>query len=54
MNEAEKRPARILPAEGEEGLYSQTRRWYDSPEYAAARTLREETADGRFILVKAL
>ncbi len=30
------------------------RRWYDSPEYTAAREHRLEAAQGRFILVKAL
>ena len=27
------------------------RRWYDSPEYAAARTIRQEASSGRFLLV---
>jgi uncharacterized protein (DUF1330 family) len=27
------------------------RRWYDSPEYAAARAIRQEASSGRFLLV---
>lgn len=27
------------------------RRWYDSPEYSAARAVRQEASAGRFILV---
>src|SRR6478735_1310110 len=27
------------------------RRWYDSPEYAAARAVRQESASSRFLLV---
>jgi uncharacterized protein (DUF1330 family) len=30
------------------------RRWYDSPEYTAARRVRLDAAQGTFILVKAL
>ena len=27
------------------------RRWYESPEYTAARTVRQEASDARFLLV---
>ena len=27
------------------------RRWYDSPEYAVARSIRQEASSGRFLLV---
>ena len=30
------------------------RRWYDSPGYTAARTLRQDAAQGTFILAKGL
>jgi uncharacterized protein (DUF1330 family) len=38
----------ILEFESEEHFY----RWYDSPEYRAARRHREDASVGRFILVR--
>lgn len=40
----------ILEFESEDHFY----RWYDSPEYQAARKQREDASVGRFILVRGL
>jgi uncharacterized protein (DUF1330 family) len=40
----------ILKFDSEEAFY----RWYDSPEYQAAKQLREGAADGTFILTNGL
>jgi len=40
----------ILEFESEDHFY----RWYDSPEYTAARKFREGASVGRFILVRGL
>ncbi len=40
----------ILEFESEQAF----RRWYDSPEYTAARALRADAAQGTFILVNAI
>lgn len=40
----------ILACESEDDFY----RWYDSPEYRAARKERETASVGRFLLVKGL
>ncbi len=40
----------VLEFESEQAFY----RWYDSPEYRAARPLREKAAEGTFTLVQGL
>jgi uncharacterized protein (DUF1330 family) len=40
----------VLEFESEQAFYD----WYDSPEYTAARALREESAQGTFILISGI